>query len=248
MEQTLLLNATYEPLKVVHWQKAITLLVPGKGGGDLGLRPGDSGGVLQLQAALRHPPAPLHQDQAPVRLRAVFAGEHLRARQPHLPVLRRRVPDERADVRPRRAGRPGRPQGLGEHRHLLRDLQPQEGRAHAGRGGDAPGPGSRGGPTRCRRSASRSGCATRPTAGATTSTGTPSSTKPNHLAISHRQITRWRRLPCLLFLRFPLPGRCEGGRVTIPGAGFLRSTDRPASAGDRRRPPGARRVRVDAPS
>ena len=30
MEQTLLLNATYEPLKVVHWQKAITLWCKGK--------------------------------------------------------------------------------------------------------------------------------------------------------------------------------------------------------------------------
>jgi 5-methylcytosine-specific restriction endonuclease McrA len=30
MEQTLLLNATYEPLKVVHWQKAITLWCQGK--------------------------------------------------------------------------------------------------------------------------------------------------------------------------------------------------------------------------
>ena len=30
MEQTLLLNATYEPLKVVHWQKAITLFCQGK--------------------------------------------------------------------------------------------------------------------------------------------------------------------------------------------------------------------------
>jgi 5-methylcytosine-specific restriction endonuclease McrA len=30
MEQTLLLNATYEPLKVVHWQKAITLMCQGK--------------------------------------------------------------------------------------------------------------------------------------------------------------------------------------------------------------------------
>ena len=30
MEQTLLLNATYEPLKIVHWQKAITLLYQGK--------------------------------------------------------------------------------------------------------------------------------------------------------------------------------------------------------------------------
>jgi len=30
MEQTLLLNATFEPLKVVHWQKAITLWCQGK--------------------------------------------------------------------------------------------------------------------------------------------------------------------------------------------------------------------------
>ena len=30
MEQTLLLNATYEPLKIVDWQKAITLLCQGK--------------------------------------------------------------------------------------------------------------------------------------------------------------------------------------------------------------------------
>ena len=30
MEQTLLLNATYEPLKIVHWRKAITLYCQGK--------------------------------------------------------------------------------------------------------------------------------------------------------------------------------------------------------------------------
>ena len=30
MEQTLLLNATYEPLKVVDWRKAITMLCQGK--------------------------------------------------------------------------------------------------------------------------------------------------------------------------------------------------------------------------
>jgi 5-methylcytosine-specific restriction endonuclease McrA len=30
MEQTLLLNASYEPLKVVHWRKAITLYCQGK--------------------------------------------------------------------------------------------------------------------------------------------------------------------------------------------------------------------------
>lgn len=30
MEQTLLLNSTYEPLRIVHWQKAITLWCQGK--------------------------------------------------------------------------------------------------------------------------------------------------------------------------------------------------------------------------
>jgi 5-methylcytosine-specific restriction endonuclease McrA len=30
MEQTLVLNATYEPLRVVHWQKAVTLWCQGK--------------------------------------------------------------------------------------------------------------------------------------------------------------------------------------------------------------------------
>ena len=30
MEQTLLLYATFEPLKVVHWQKAVTLWCQGK--------------------------------------------------------------------------------------------------------------------------------------------------------------------------------------------------------------------------
>ena len=30
MKQTLLLNASYEPLKIVHWQKAITLWCQGK--------------------------------------------------------------------------------------------------------------------------------------------------------------------------------------------------------------------------
>jgi hypothetical protein len=32
MEQTLLLNASYEPLKIVNWQKAITLWCQGKVG------------------------------------------------------------------------------------------------------------------------------------------------------------------------------------------------------------------------
>ena len=91
MEQTLLLNASYEPLKIVHWQKAITLWCQGKVEVISCLRPRDPGRFVQLQAAVGHPPAALHQDQAPLRLRAVLAREHLRARRPPLPVLRRRV-------------------------------------------------------------------------------------------------------------------------------------------------------------
>ena len=101
--------------------------LPGEGRGDLGLRPGNQGSVFQHQAALRHPPPSLHQNQTPVRLRSVFPGEHLRARQSLVPVLRRRVSHERVDLRPRRSRRARRPEGLGEHRHLLRLVQPPEG-------------------------------------------------------------------------------------------------------------------------
>ena len=83
MEQTLLLNATYEPLKIVHWQKAVTLWCQGKVEVIVCLRPRDPRGLLQLQAAVGHPPAALHQDQAALRLRAVLAREHLRARRSH---------------------------------------------------------------------------------------------------------------------------------------------------------------------
>ena len=66
--------------------------MPGEGRGYLCVRPGDPRGLDQLQAALGHPAASLHQNQTPVRLRAVLAREHLRARRPPLPVLRRRLP------------------------------------------------------------------------------------------------------------------------------------------------------------
>ena len=138
MEQTLLLNATYEPLKVVHWQKAITLWCQGKVEVISVVRPRGPVRLVQLQAAVGHPPAALHQDQAQYRLRAVFARQHLRARRSLLPVLRRGLSHGRSDLRSCGAGRPGRPQGLGEHRHLLRDLQPPEGRTDAGRSRHAP--------------------------------------------------------------------------------------------------------------
>ena len=46
-----------------------------------------------------------------------------------------RAAARRAEPRPRRAARPGRPHHLGERRLLLHRLQPVQGRAHAGAGG-----------------------------------------------------------------------------------------------------------------
>ena len=140
MEQTLLLNATYEPLKVVHWQKAITLWCQGKVEVISVYRPGSPVGLVQLQASLGHPAAALHQDQAQHRLRP-FSRANIYARDDHSCQYCGKVfPDRGADLRSCRAGRPGRPQGLGEHRHLLRHLQPQERRPHAGRSRHASDP------------------------------------------------------------------------------------------------------------
>src|SRR5687768_7516743 len=51
-----------------------------------------------------------------------------------MPVLRWRLPHPRTHVRSRHSGLAGRPQGLGKHRHVLRVMQPPEGRTHT-RGG-----------------------------------------------------------------------------------------------------------------
>jgi hypothetical protein len=141
MEQTLLLNATYEPLKVVHWQKAMTLWCQGKVevisvydrevrsvSFSFKLRP--SSGCCATSRLSAH------------RLRAIFPREYLRPRRSFVPVLRRGIPDVGAYLRSCGAGRPGRPQGLGKHRHLLYQLQPPEGRPHAGGGAHAPDPSS----------------------------------------------------------------------------------------------------------
>ena len=81
MEQTLLLNATYEPLRVVHWQKAITLWCQGKVEIVAALRPRDPLGLVQHQAAVGHPAAAAHPRAAHGGVRAVLARQHLRARQ-----------------------------------------------------------------------------------------------------------------------------------------------------------------------
>ncbi len=128
MEQTLLLNATYEPLKVVNWQKAITLLCQGKveviSVYDREIRAVSFSiklpSVIRL---LRYIKIKRRFDYVP------FSRANIYARDNHCcQYLRRTVSDQRADVRPRRAGDAGRPQGLGEHRDLLRELQSAEGR------------------------------------------------------------------------------------------------------------------------
>ena len=154
-------------------------LVPGEGRGHFFVRARSPVPVLQLQAAVGHPPAALHQDQAQHRLRAVFAGQYLRPRRSFVPVLRGGLSHGGSDLRSCGAGRPGRPEGLGKHRDVLRVVQPPE------RWPDArPKPGCtsfecRSGPKRHPPSASLSVSSTRRTAGATTSTGTWSSTRPD---------------------------------------------------------------------
>ena len=127
MEQTLLLNATYEPLKVVHWQKAITLWCQGK----VEVISVYDREVRSVSFSFKLPSVIRLLRYIKIkrqhRLRPVLARQHLRARRSLVPVLRQGVPDRGADLRPCRAGRPGRPEGLGEHRHLLHHLQPPKG-------------------------------------------------------------------------------------------------------------------------
>ena len=65
MEQTLLLNASYEPLKIVNWQKAVTLWCQGKVE-VIQVYQRDPRRFNQFQAAIGHPPASVYQDQTAV--------------------------------------------------------------------------------------------------------------------------------------------------------------------------------------
>ena len=132
MEQALLLNASYEPLKVVDWQKAITLWCQGKveviAVHDREIRAVTVSFKLpSVIRLLRFVKIKRRFDYVP------FSRANIYTRDRHTCQYCNEVfPTRGADLRPRGAGRPGRPQGLGEHRHLLRGLQPQKGRAYAG--------------------------------------------------------------------------------------------------------------------
>ena len=132
MEQALLLNASYEPLKVVHWQKAITLWCQGKveviAHHEREIRTVSfSFSLPSVIRLLRFVKIKRRFDYVP------FSRANIYARDNHTCQYCHEVfSDRRPDIRSRRAGGAGRTQGLGEHRHVLRHLQPEEGRPHAG--------------------------------------------------------------------------------------------------------------------
>ena len=133
MEQTLLLNATYEPLKVVHWQKAVTLWCQGKVEvisvyNDREVRSVSFSFKLpSVIRLLRYIKIKRNIDYVP------FSRANIYARDDHsCQVLRRGVPNSGAHLRSCGAGRQGRPEGLGKHRLVLHQLQPPEGWPNTG--------------------------------------------------------------------------------------------------------------------
>ena len=130
-------NATYEPINVCTVRRAVVLLLKEKaellerGRWQLHsesstlARPVVIRLVSYVQGAARRAPA---QDHAP---------RGVRARQLDLPVLRLAL---QPDGRPRDPALQGRLLELGEHRRLVRAVQPAQGRPAAAPGGDAPAP------------------------------------------------------------------------------------------------------------
>ena len=119
-------------LKVVHWQKAITLWCQGK---VEVISNYDQREVRSVSFSFRLPSVIRLLRYIKIKRRfdyVPFSRANIYARDNHTcQYCGETLPHQRADLRPCRAGRPGRPKGLGEHRHLLHHLQPQEGRAHA---------------------------------------------------------------------------------------------------------------------
>ena len=86
MEQTLLLNATFEPLRSSTGRR------PSRSGARAGgdhrvARPRGAGRVVQPAPAVGDPPASLRANKKTIRLCAVLARQHLRARPASLPVM-----------------------------------------------------------------------------------------------------------------------------------------------------------------
>ncbi len=143
MEQTLLLNATYEPLKVVHWQKAVTLMCQGK---VEVISEYDHREVRSVKFSFRLPS--VIRLLRYIRIKRTidyvpFSRANIYARDDHSCQYCGEVfATCGIDLRPCGAGRPGRPKRLGEHRHLLHHVQPEKGRPDATRSRHAPHPNS----------------------------------------------------------------------------------------------------------
>ena len=136
MRKVLVLNTTYEPLNVCSVRRALVLLLKEKAE-----VLEQSGRGLPQRAhlprpPLRHPPARLREHPPPPLERPHLAQGRVRARPSPLPVLRQRSAPHRG---PRGAALQGRPRHLGQPRHVVRPVQPQEGRQARPRGRPAPG-------------------------------------------------------------------------------------------------------------
>ena len=136
----LVLNATYEPINVCTVRRAVVLLLKDKAeviehaewqlhsASTTMARPV----VIRLVSYVRIPrDTHRRQDHAPGRVRP---------RRLDLPVLRLALEPDR---RPRRAALQGRRLELGQHRRLVRAVQPAQGQRTPAPGRDAPRSGSR---------------------------------------------------------------------------------------------------------
>ena len=127
----LVLNATYEPINVCTVRRAVVLLLKDKAEviehGERNLRSASSSiqrpVVIRLVTYVR---IPRDTHRRKITRRAVFARDEL-----DVPVLRRAVQPDR---RPRDPEVEGRGVELGEHRRLVRAVQPPQGRRAAAPG------------------------------------------------------------------------------------------------------------------
>ena len=173
VERVLVLNASYEPLNVCSLRRAHVLVWKGKAevleSHGKPLRSSTS----TFTRPARHPPRHV-RPRAARRDEAHIPPRALRARRLEVRVLRlvRKPPDPR----PRRPALTRRHLGLGERRHVVRAVQPSEGRSPArGDEHDAPHAASS---RRRRFSSSASRPSTCPTSGGATSPGSKPQPQP----------------------------------------------------------------------
>ena len=127
MRKVLVLNTTYEPLNVCSVRRALILLLKDKAEMlENPARPSTASTSLPRPAG--HPSHHLRARAAQQPVRTHLPASGVRARPAPLPVLRQPAPPH---GRPRRAALQGRARHVGQPRHVVRAVQPQEGRPAA---------------------------------------------------------------------------------------------------------------------